>query len=112
MNESLLLRVPGLCSNHLAPASSFGLDSLFSMTTVEFNFDPPSWTQSLNIVFSKFLRVIVRENQADDERWGSADSHHIFAVRYPYPIDSQGNILFSIALIGFEYDHPPDLPPF
>ena len=53
------------------------------------------------------LRVIVRENQADDERWGSADSDHIFAVRYPYPTDNQGNILFSIALIGFEYDHPP-----
>ena len=56
--------------------------------------------------------MIVRENQADDERWGSADSHHIFAVRYPYPTDTQGNIIFSIALIGFEYDHPPDLPPF
>ena len=36
--------------------------------------------------------------------WGSADSHHIFAVRYP--TDNQGNILFSIALIGFQYDHP------
>ena len=43
---------------------------------------------------------------------GLADSHHIFAVRYPYPIDTQGNILFSITLIGFEYDYPPDLPPF
>ena len=40
------------------------------------------------------LRVIVRENQADDERWGSADSHHIFAVRYPYPTYNHGNIIF------------------
>ena len=53
-----------------------------------------------------YLRVIVRENQADDERWGSADSDHSFAVRYPYPTDNQNNILFLIALIGFEYDHP------
>ena len=58
------------------------------------------------------LRVIVRENQADDERWGSADSHHIFAVRYPYPTDYQGSILFSIALIGFEYDYPLIYPHF
>ena len=57
------------------------------------------------------LRVVVRENQAGDERWGLADSHHIFAVRYPYPTDNRGNILFSIALFGFEYDHPPDLTP-
>ena len=60
------------------------------------------------------LRVIVRENQAileNLERWGSADSHHIFAVRYPYPTDNRGNILFSIALFGFEYDHPPWFTP-
>ena len=53
------------------------------------------------------LRVVVRENQAGDERWGLADSHHIFAVRYPYPTDNRDNILFTIALFGFEYDHPP-----
>ena len=40
------------------------------------------------------------------EKWGSVDSHHIFAVRYPYPTDNHGNIIFSIVLNGFECDHP------
>ena len=65
---------------------------------------------SVKIIFRSLLRVIVRENQAilkNLERWGTVDSHHIFAVRHPYPTDTQGSILFSIALIGFEYDHPP-----
>ena len=59
-----------------------------------------------------YLRVIARENQADDERWESVDSHHIFSVRYPYPTDNHGNIIFSTAVNGFECGHPPELPPF
>ena len=58
------------------------------------------------------LRVIVRENQADGERWGSADCHHIFSVRYSYTTDNRGSIPFCIALIDFDSEHPLIYPHF
>lgn len=59
----------------------------------------------------QFSMIWLSEKPGRWRKMRSADSHHIFAVRYPYPTDNRGNILFSIALFGFEYDHPPWFTP-